>query len=57
MQIGLEQMVYESHEYETWANAIRDRLTRSDIQVEDLELAADIIIEMVLKNDYYYNLN
>jgi len=56
IQIGLEQLIYESQEFETWASAIRDRLISQNFNREDMILAASIMVEMaVLVSDCQYN--
>ncbi|KAI6172126.1 hypothetical protein M3Y98_00938700 [Aphelenchoides besseyi] len=45
IQIGLEQLVTEPHEYELWANAIKGRIS-SGLTKDDYELVAWLIVEM-----------
>ncbi|KAI6196884.1 hypothetical protein M3Y94_01160900 [Aphelenchoides besseyi] len=45
IQIGLEQLVTEPHEYDLWANAIKGRVS-SGLTKDDYELVAWLIVEM-----------
>ncbi|KAI6242754.1 hypothetical protein M3Y99_00182100 [Aphelenchoides fujianensis] len=45
VQIGLEQLVTEPHEFELWANAIKGRVG-SGLSKDDLETVAWLIVEM-----------
>ncbi|CAD5210928.1 unnamed protein product [Bursaphelenchus okinawaensis] len=45
VQIGLEQLVADPHEYEIWSYAIKHRLS-SGFPTDDIELVASVIVEM-----------
>lgn len=56
VQVGLEQLIYEPDEFETWSNAIRDRLVDKSITGEALSIAAEIILQMAtLTKSVQYN--
>ena len=57
VQIGLEQLLSEPSEYDAWAGAIRDRLSRKDVNaVDDFEVTSWLMIEMSMQGESQANL-
>jgi hypothetical protein len=59
VQVGLEQLIAEPDEFETWSGAIRDRLINKSMTNDGLQLATQLILEMVyscLKHLFVYRL-
>lgn len=45
VQIGMEQLASEPHEFELWANAIKSRVS-SGISIDDAPIIASLIVEI-----------
>ena len=50
LQIGIEQLILEPTEFDTWSTVIKDRLCGNDLINDDLSLAISVLIEMVTIN-------
>ncbi|VDK54060.1 unnamed protein product [Gongylonema pulchrum] len=46
IQVGLEQLVAEPGEFETWASAIRERTSKHSFKVEALKITIDMITQL-----------
>uniref|UniRef100_A0A915AV19 MIF4G domain-containing protein n=1 Tax=Parascaris univalens TaxID=6257 RepID=A0A915AV19_PARUN len=47
VQVGLEQLIREPEEFDTWSGAIRDRLVDKSITSSALSMTAEMILQMV----------
>ncbi|VDM45413.1 unnamed protein product [Toxocara canis] len=46
VQVGLEQLIREPEEFDTWSSAIRDRLVDKTITSQALSITAEMILQM-----------
>ncbi|VDN84253.1 unnamed protein product [Brugia pahangi] len=46
IQVGLEQLILEPGEFETWSNAIRERTTNPSFKIDALKIAVEMIIQL-----------
>ncbi|MCP9261202.1 hypothetical protein DINM_004588 [Dirofilaria immitis] len=46
IQVGLEQLILEPGEFETWSNAIRERTTNPLFKIDALKITVDMIIQL-----------
>lgn len=58
VQVGLEQLMVEPDEFETWSGAIRDRLVDRSVTDDALSITSEIILQMAtLAPSVQYNLS
>uniref|UniRef100_A0A8R1XPE0 MIF4G domain-containing protein n=1 Tax=Onchocerca volvulus TaxID=6282 RepID=A0A8R1XPE0_ONCVO len=46
IQVGLEQLILEPGEFETWSNAIRERTTNPLFKIDALKITVEMIIQL-----------
>ncbi|VDK81756.1 unnamed protein product [Litomosoides sigmodontis] len=46
IQVGLEQLILEPGEFETWSNAIRERTANPSFKIDALKIAVEMIIQL-----------